>query len=193
MVRISGGRLKGRRIVASKKVFAAAEGDELRPTSAKVREAIFNIMQAEIYNALFLDLYAGTGAVGLEALSRGAEKVFFAEDSRVRCKALMDYIHRLNLDDRTSVYQGKAEAFLQSAVRKGLKFDIIFADPPYLSDEIGKVLPYIGEQGLLKDGGSVLIEHSSKSTLHEGGMPHIRLIKQYRYGDTMITLYRKEK
>jgi 16S rRNA (guanine(966)-N(2))-methyltransferase RsmD len=84
MVRISSGRLKGRKVVTSKKIFATAEGDELRPTSSKVREAIFNILQAEIDQAVFLDLYAGTGAVGLEALSRGAERVFFVKTVRAK-------------------------------------------------------------------------------------------------------------
>ena len=95
MVRISSGRLKGRKVVTSKKIFVSADRHELRPTSSKVREAIFNIVQTEIDHALFLDLYAGTGAVGLEALSRGAERVFFVENSQLRAKAIMDYIHKL--------------------------------------------------------------------------------------------------
>jgi len=192
MVRISSGRLKGRKVVTSKKIFISTDRDDLRPTSSKVREAIFNIVQTEIDHALFLDLYAGTGAVGLEALSRGAEKVFFVENSHIRAKAVVDYIHKLGLDDRASVYQEEAEAFLKRAMRTGLKFDIIFADPPYLSGEIDKVLPYIGECNILKDDGCILIEHSSKIALPEN-IQNIKLAKNYRYGDTMITLYRKEE
>jgi 16S rRNA (guanine(966)-N(2))-methyltransferase RsmD len=192
MVRISSGRLKGRKVVTSKKIFVSADKDELRPTSSKVREAIFNILQTEIDHSLFLDLYAGTGAVGLEALSRGAEKVFFVENNQVRAKAVMDYIHKLGLDDRASVYQEEAEAFLKRAMRTGLKFDIIFADPPYLSGEIDKVLPNIGEFNMLKDDGCILVEHSSKTALSEN-MHNIKLVKNYKYGDTMLTLYRKEE
>ena len=192
MVRISSGNLKGRKIVASKKIFISTDKNELRPTSSKVREAIFNIVQTAIDHALFLDLYAGTGAVGLEALSRGAEKVFFVENSNIRAKAVMDHIHKLGLDDGASVYQEEAEAFLKMAMRTGLKFDIIFADPPYLSGELDKVLPYIGECNILKDDGRILIEHSSKIALPEK-IQNIKLAKNYRYGDTMITLYRKEE
>ncbi len=192
MVRISSGSLKGRKVVISKKIFISADRDELRPTSSKVRESIFNILQTEIDKALFLDLYAGTGAVGLEALSRGAGKVYFVENNQVRAKAVMDYIHRLGLDDRASVYQEEAEAFLKRAMRTGLKFDIIFADPPYLSGEIDKVLPNIGQCKILKDDGCILVEHSSKTALPEN-IQNLKLAKNYRYGDTMITLYRKEQ
>lgn len=192
MVRISSGSLKGRKVVTSKKVFVSTDRDELRPTSSKVREAIFNILQSEIGQALFLDLYAGTGAVGLEALSRGAEKVFFVENNQVRAKAVMDYVHKLGLDDRASVYQEEAGAFLKRAMRTGLKFDIIFADPPYMSGEIANVLPNLGGYNILKEDGCILVEHPSKTALTEN-IQNLRPVKKYRYGDTMITLYRKEK
>lgn len=192
MVRISSGRLKGRKVATSKKIFASTDKDELRPTSSKVRESVFNILQTEINNALFLDLYAGTGAVGLEALSRGAEKVSFVENNQVRAKAIMDYIHKLGLDDRASVYQEEAEAFLKRAMRTGLKFDIIFADPPYRSGEIGKVFPNIGDYNILKEDGCIIVEHSSKLALTEN-MHNIKMVKNYKYGDTMLTLYRKEE
>ena len=190
MIRISSGRLKGRKVVTSKKIFSSSDSEELRPTSAKVREAIFDIVRPEIDGALFLDLYAGTGAVGFEAISRGAEKVVFVESSPVRSAAIMDYIRKIGLDDRASVYQEKAETFLQRAMRTGMKFDIIFLDPPYQSDEMERVLPYIGEYDILKDDGCMLVEHSSKSAL-PGHIMLIKQIKNYTYGDTRITLYRK--
>jgi 16S rRNA (guanine966-N2)-methyltransferase len=192
MVRISSGRLKGRKVATSKKIFASSGGDDLRPTSAKVREAIFDILRAETDHAFFLDLYAGTGAVGLEALSRGAEKVFFIEDNPVRSRALVDYIRKVNLGDRAVVHQEKTETFLQRALKTGLKFDIIFADPPYASDEIDRVLPSIGQFNFLKEDGCMLVEHSSKRKLPDR-LQNIKLIKNYKYGDTMITLYRKEQ
>ena len=191
MVRISGGRLKGRKIVSSKKIFDSTDSSELRPTSAKVREAVFDIVRPEIGHALFLELYAGTGAVGFEALSQGAEKVVFVESSPPRSKAITDYARKIGLKDRTSVYQENADIFLQRAMRTGMRFDIIFLDPPYQSDELEKVLPYIAEHGILKDDGCVLVEHSSKTVLPDS-LQSLRLVKNYKYGDTMITLYRKE-
>jgi 16S rRNA (guanine(966)-N(2))-methyltransferase RsmD len=192
MVRISSGRLKGRKVATSKKIFTSSGGDGLRPTSAKVREAIFDILRAETEHAFFLDLYAGTGAVGLEALSRGADRVIFIEDNPVRARALVDYILKVNLGDRALVYQEKVETFLQRALKTGIKFDIIFADPPYASDEIDRVLPAVGQFNILKEDGCVLVEHSSKKHL-PACLQNIKLIKNYKYGDTMITLYRKEQ
>jgi 16S rRNA (guanine(966)-N(2))-methyltransferase RsmD len=192
MIRISSGKLKGRKVVTSNKIFSSSGSEELRPTSSKVREAIFDIVRAEVEHSLFLELYAGTGVVGFEALSRGAEKVVFVESSPVRSKAIMDYTSKIGLDDRTSVNQEKAEIFLQRAMRTGMKFDIIFLDPPYQSDEIEKVLPYIGEYEILKDDGCVLVEHSSRAALSDS-LQSLRLIKNYKYGDTMITLYRKKQ
>ena len=191
MVRISSGRLKGRKVVTSRKIFTQAEGDELRPTSSKVREAIFNILQAEINQAMFLDLYAGTGAVGLEALSRGAERVFFVESSQVRSKAIMDCLIRIGLEARAVVYRETTDAFLKRAAMRGMQFDIIFADPPYISDEFAEALPYVAEHNILKADGCILVEHSSKKVLPEH-LHDIKRIKDYKYGDTMITLYRKE-
>jgi 16S rRNA (guanine966-N2)-methyltransferase len=140
-------------------------------------------------HATFLDLYAGTGAVGLEALSRGAERVVFVESSHDRSKAVKDYLARVGMDDRAAVYQEKAEAYLQREKRAGMTFDIIFADPPYLSDEIERVLTHIGDYNILKDAGCMLVEHSSKKVLPEH-LENFRLIKNYKYGDTMLTLYR---
>jgi 16S rRNA (guanine(966)-N(2))-methyltransferase RsmD len=192
MVRISSGRLKGRKVVTSRKIFTSTEGDELRPTSSKVREAIFNILQAEIDQSMFLDLYAGTGAVGLEALSRGAERVFFVESNQVRSKAIVDYIKKLDLEARAVVYRETTNAFLKRAVMRGMQFDIIFADPPYISDDFEQALPYVAEHNILKDDGCILVEHSSKKVLPEH-IHDIKRIKNYKYGDTMLTLYRKEQ
>lgn len=191
MVRISGGQLKGRKIVSSKKIFESADRSELRPTSAKVREAIFDILRPEIDHALFLELYAGTGAVGFEALSQGAEKVLFVESSPPRSKAITDYARKIGLEYRTSVYQENADIFLQRAMRTGMRFDIIFLDPPYQSDEIEKVLPFIAEHDILREDGCLLVEHSTKSALPDS-LQSMKVKKHYRYGDTMITLYRKE-
>jgi 16S rRNA (guanine966-N2)-methyltransferase len=190
MVRISSGSLKGRRVVTSKKIFVSSGSEQLRPTSSKVREAIFNILRTEIEHAVFLDLYAGTGSVGLEALSRGAARVVFVEGSSVRSDALIDYIQKMRLHDRAAVYQEKAEVFLQRAMKSGMKFDVIFADPPYASYEIEKILSGTGLYHILKNNGCMLIEHSSKRAL-PGQVQDIKRLKEYKYGDSMITLYRK--
>jgi 16S rRNA (guanine966-N2)-methyltransferase len=190
MVRISGGKLKGRNVAGSKKIFTLPDSEELRPTSSKVRESVFNILHGEVGDAHFLDLYAGTGAIGLEALSRGAADVVFVEENKPRAMKITDFIRRIGQEDRTAVYRETAESFLLKASESARSFDIIFIDPPYASGEIAKVVPLIAESGILKDGGSMLVEHSSRKLLPEQ-VNDIRKVKSYKYGDTTVTLYRK--
>jgi 16S rRNA (guanine(966)-N(2))-methyltransferase RsmD len=166
--------------------------DELRPTSAKVREAIFDILQNEIKGAVFLDLYAGTGAVGIEALSRGAEQVVLVERNKERARAIGQYIGQADVEDRVDVYVQNAEVFLKRACAAGALFDIIFADPPYASDEINKVLVLLNKHNVLGEGGCLIIEHASKSRLPDDTGP-FKFKRNYRYGDTMLTLYKKVK
>jgi 16S rRNA (guanine966-N2)-methyltransferase len=189
-VRISSGGLKGRKI-ASRKAFRGKTGDELRPTSAKVREALFDILRNDVAGAVFLDLYAGTGAVGFEALSRGAEKAYMVESNPVRFHALNDAIDQMGLQGRAFSYRDEALSFLAKASSSGISFDVIFADPPYASEEIGKILPFIDLRDVLKAGGCLVIEHSSKKSLNFEPRS-LKMVKNYRYGDTSLTLYRKE-
>jgi 16S rRNA (guanine966-N2)-methyltransferase len=189
-VRISSGGLKGRKI-DSRKVFRGKNGDELRPTSAKVREALFDILRNDVAGAVFLDLYAGTGAVGFEALSRGTEKAHMVESNPVRFYALNDAIDRMGLHGRAFSYREEALSFLARASSSGMSFDVIFADPPYASDEIGKILPFIDLNDVLKAGGCLVIEHPSKKILNFA-LRSLIMVKNYRYGDTSLTLYRKE-
>jgi 16S rRNA (guanine(966)-N(2))-methyltransferase RsmD len=189
-MRISAGELKGRKIGAKKLFAKRAGGNDLRPTSAKVREAIFDILRGEVEGASFLDLYAGMGTVGMEALSRGAGKVVFVESVRPRAKAIGEMIEKIGLHNRAEIHCEQAEAFLKRASRAGETFDIIFADPPYASDEIAKMLPLIDEYGILDAQGAVLCEHATKLKVPDAAGTLI-LKKQYRYGDTMLALYRK--
>ncbi len=190
-MRISAGEFKGRKI-GSKKLFVKRAGkDDLRPTPAKVREAIFDILRSEIEGASLLDLYAGTGTIGIEALSRGAESVVFVESVRPRVKAISDLIDRLNLASKASVHGEETEAFLKRASVTGETYDIIFADPPYASDEIEKILPLIDKYGILDADGVLLCEHGAKAAVPVAS-GSLKLRKQYRYGDTRLALYRKE-
>ncbi len=190
-MRISCGQLKGRK-VAPQKICLKKDGSRrLRPTSSKVREAIFDILRNYIDGAVFVDLYAGTGAVGFEGLSRGARSVYFIEEDRVRSKTIEDFIKKAGLGDRAYVYSEKAQDFLTGASRSGISVDIIFADPPYASDEIERILPLIDTYDVLRKGGCLIVEHSSRASVPYD-FESLARIKNYRYGDTMLTLYRKE-
>lgn len=191
-MRIFGGKLKGRKISAGKFLSDKNDSNELRPTSAKVRESIFNILQKEINGADFLDLYAGTGAVGLEAISRGAGKVWFVENSKLRSKQIIDYLRKFGFTGMADVFHDSSVDFIKRTSASGQNFDIIFADPPYASDEIMKIIQNIGASGVLRSGGCFLVEHSSKVALPEEAGDLSRF-KNYKYGDTMLTLYRRDK
>lgn len=189
-IRISGGTAKGRKIDYKK--VSAKGTDKLRPTSSKVREAIFDILRDRIIGSTFVDLYAGSGGVGIEALSRGAGCTIFVETNPLRIKIIEQLIDEFGFKNKAIVKRSKAYDFLEKEAKKGGSFDIIFLDPPYQSEELMKVLPLIGKTGLLKPDGLLIAEHFSKKTLPEK-IEGLRMVKSYRYGDTSLTLYRLEE
>jgi 16S rRNA (guanine966-N2)-methyltransferase len=190
-VRISAGGLKGRK-VGSRKVFRGQPGNDLRPTSAKVREALFDILRNVISDSVFLDLYAGTGAVGFEALSRGAGKAYLVESNPIRFRALSSAIDNMQLQGRAFSCRDEALTFLSKASSSGTSFDVIFADPPYASEELAKIVPFIELHAFLRAGGYLIVEHHTKKTL-TFELRSLKVVKTYRYGDTSLTLYRKEQ
>lgn len=187
MPRISGGQLKGRTL--TRKVFRGP--DDLRPTSSKVREAVFDILRDRITGSSFLDLYAGTGAVGFEALSRGASEVIFVESSPSRARILKSEIDRFGVAGRAFLITGKADMFVRRAASEPRTFDIIFADPPYASSELDEILRLIDENDVLSPNGCLIAEHTAKYTPCDA-FRSFKIAKRYRYGDTMLSLYRRE-
>jgi 16S rRNA (guanine966-N2)-methyltransferase len=189
-MRISGGLAKGRR-TATKSLLKSSHGEVLRPTSSKVREAIFDIIRDRIEGASFVDLYAGTGTVGLEALSRGADRAFFVEPNRLRAKTIKENAVKFSFSEKAIVIDSNAHKFLNWAYNENKKFDIFFLDPPYFSEEIINTLPVIGEKELLNDSGIVIAEHFFKKKLPET-VNDLKIIRSYRYGDTVLTIYMKK-
>ncbi len=189
-MRISGGTAKGRRTATKRILIKTSSGERLRPTSSKVREALFDIIRKRIEGASFIDLYAGTGTVGLEALSRNARKAVFVEPDQLRAMTIKKNIGELGFHEKASVVKSRAYEFLKKASAEKESFDIFFVDPPYHSEEIEKVLPFIGEEGLLSEDGIVIVEHFFKKKMPEKAGT-LKIERSYRYGDTMLTLYRK--
>ncbi|MGD0883579.1 MAG: 16S rRNA (guanine(966)-N(2))-methyltransferase RsmD [Thermodesulfovibrionales bacterium] len=190
-MRISGGVAKGRRVGSKKAFIQKSEEEELRPTSSKVREAIFDILQEQIRDASFLDLYAGTGAVGFEALSRGATRVDFVETSPLRVRIINHFLSEFNFKERSRVIREKVHDFIKKTTPRGDSYDVIFLDPPYFSDELLRVLSLLGEGGIARDGGIVIAEHFYKTVLPDT-MNGLRKRRTYNYGDTSLSLYRLE-
>lgn len=189
-MRISGGSAKGRR-TATKGIFARASKEgRLRPTSSKVREALFDILKNRIEGATFVDLYAGTGAVGFESLSRGAAKAVFIDPDPVMIENMKRNADHFGFSQKAEIIHGRGGEFLKKAASDHRRYDIYFIDPPYHSDEIDKILPVIGKEDLLKADGIVVVEHFSKKVIPDQ-VERLVLHKRYRYGDTMLSLYKK--
>ncbi|NTU43691.1 MAG: 16S rRNA (guanine(966)-N(2))-methyltransferase RsmD [Nitrospirales bacterium] len=185
-MRITGGSAKGRNVGLRKAFTQRGEGTDLRPTPAKVRKAIFDILGERVWESRFLDLYSGSGAVGIEALSRGAASVVFVEQDPVRAKIIRDMTERFGFGEKAKIVVDDVKSFLR---KRSVVFDIIFADPPYGSPELDLILPEISLRGIGADHGIVILEHSSKKTmpLSDGSL---ELKKTYKYGDTSLSLYR---
>lgn len=176
-MRITGGTGRGRRL----KVPPGG----VRPTSDKVKQALFNIMGGRVEEATFLDLFAGAGGIGIEALSRGARKVTFVDDSRESLKIIGRNVEQAGFAARAQLIFSKVESFLR---KPSGPFDIIFLDPPY-AVELAPLLDLIANAGILKPGGDVISEHFKKqpSPPRAGTLT---LYREARYGDTILAFYR---
>lgn len=188
-MRISGGSAKGRKVGLKKAFSKKAEGDDLRPTSAKVRKAIFDILAGRIIDARFLDLYAGSGAVGLDALSRGAGRVSFVEEDSLRVNIIRDFVEKFGFKGKADIVRDGAASFVR---RTSAVFDIIFVDPPYASNELQTILPLIDSRGILSDGGVLIAEHSTRKSPSDT-IGTLYLAKRYKYGDTSLSVYRVQR
>ena len=162
-----------------------------RPTSDRLRETLFNVLAPRIEGAAFLDLYAGSGAVGMEALSRGAASVLFVERAEAALKALRANLARLGLTAAFRIHSGSVAAFLRRQAAGQAGFDLVFLDPPYDAfEEYAGTLGLLGRStdGLLRPGALVIAEHRRKECLEEeyGSLKRRRLLEQ---GDAALSFY----
>lgn len=171
-MRVAGGNRKGQRLKVSRK--------GIRPTKNIVREAIFNIIGNYIHDAKVLDIFAGSGALGIESLSRGAAHCVFIEK---RPKILAENIEKMLFKDQTEIIKGDFKAGLMRIKKRS--FNIIFLDPPYYEDYMEKALALISNHNLLQNSGLIIAEHSPKKNfVLPGGFS---LFKEKQYGETAVT------
>jgi 16S rRNA (guanine966-N2)-methyltransferase len=175
-VRVTGGRLRSRRLLRPP--------SGVRPTSDRVREAIFDRL-GDVAGAAVLDLYAGIGSLGIEAASRGAERVVFVErDSRCRT-VLQRNLAALGLDRGVRIAAGDAARVVRALGRRGERFDLVLVDPPYASGEAGRALEAVVAAGILARGATVVLESGRR---HPVPVPAgLAPIDERRYGDTVVT------
>jgi 16S rRNA (guanine(966)-N(2))-methyltransferase RsmD len=179
-LRIGGGRFKGRRL-------QSVPGLGVRPTSGRVRQALFNMLRPLIGNAIFVDLFAGTGSVGLEALSHGARQAFFVERDRRTVAVLQDNIQRCAVADRTTVIVDALPQALQQ-VTATASVDVLFLDPPYDSDLAETTLDALQGMALLALHGILIWQHAVQHAV-PGDVLGRPCWKVRRYGDTQLSLY----
>ena len=179
-MRVITGSARGKRLVT------VQGNDIVRPTGEKVKEALFSSIQFDIEGRRVLDLFAGSGQLGIEALSRGAESAVFVDINDASLKAVKQNLAATGLEDCSAVYKSDYSSF---AIRCTQKFDIAFLDPPYqagiLEDAVSKTIP------LMSDYGKIFCEHPLELKLPEK-IGAFSTVKVYRYGKTLVTVYAKD-
>lgn len=182
------------RVIAGKfrsRTLIAPRGLDTRPTSDRLRETLFNVLAPRIEGAVFLDLYAGSGANGIEALSRGVERVVFVEKAASAASAIHKNLQVLGVCESWQLEARSAAASIKRLVEQGQSFDLVFLDPPYkAADEYALVLGLLGGNcsSLLAQDAVVIAEHHRKQTLEDayGRLRRYRLLEQ---GDAVLSFY----
>ena len=181
-MRVIGGVYRGRRL-------RSVGGLAVRPTSDRLRETLFNILAPKIHGSRFLDICAGSGAVGIEAVSRGAGEVTFIERSRRACAVIEANLGSLGIKQATVIKQDAATS-LKKLERGTVQFDIAFFDPPYASEIYGEVMNQLGSDGLLTDDALVIVEHRVKTPpIPECGI--LRMFREVRQGESALSFFER--
>jgi 16S rRNA (guanine966-N2)-methyltransferase len=185
-MRIIGGDAKGRIIYLPKQ-------SQLRPTSDGIKESLFNILHA-ISGKSFVDLFAGSGNVGLEALSRGAAKVIFVEKNTVMVNAIKRNIRELSLAGEYEIMAVEASKGIRKLQNRGEILDFLFADPPYERGFVREIFHTLGSRNILSQDGILIIQHSVREDPDENHTGDFILTDRRRYGDTHLSFFKiKEK
>ena len=176
---------------AKGKKLNSLEGLETRPTLDRVKEAVFNIIQFDIKDSVVLDLFSGSGALGIEALSRGAKEAILCDASSKAIKIINKNLEETRLKDKAKVIN--TDYLVALSKIKDKKFDIIFLDPPYKSDYVEKSIEYISKYNLLAENGIIIVETNDKNKIDEiKAKKDLEVYDTRKYGIAIIIFIRKE-
>jgi len=175
-MRVITGSARGRKLMTM-------SGNDVRPTTDKVKESIFSIIQFQIPGSVVLDLFAGSGQLGIEALSRGASKAYFVDKSKASINVITENITLTEFEEKSKIVYMDSIDFLKSTSEK---FDIAFLDPPYHSGILEQVLPVLASH--MNEGGRIICEHESRLVIPEK-IDSIHLKKIYKYGKIEISQF----
>ena len=181
-MRVISGFLKGRNILGYTL-------DGTRPTMDRVKESLFGIIQNYVNDSICLDLFAGSGSLGIEAISNGAKKCYFVDKSIDAIKVLNENLNNFNIENKTKVIKNDYINALNYFKEKNIKFDIIFLDPPYKMHILNNIMNYLIENDLLNDNGIIICETDNQYL--DNNIKKLELIKQKKYGTTYLYIYRK--
>ncbi len=160
-------------------------GLTVRPTADRVKEALFNILSPRIIGALFLDLYAGSGAIGIEALSRGAHSCIFVDNKKSNHKLIKENLIKTGLDNNARLIMADVKKALITLSRDEVKADLVYLDPPYNMTDLSPVVNYIINRGVIAENGLVIVEHGCSNRQWADDFAPSR---QKKYGDTCLTI-----
>ncbi|MFD3156520.1 16S rRNA (guanine(966)-N(2))-methyltransferase RsmD [Haloimpatiens sp. FM7330] len=180
-MRIIAGEARGRKLLSP-------EGMNTRPTLDRIKESIFSIIQTRVYGAKTIDVFAGTGSLGLESVSRGAKECYLIDKHPVTFGLLKKNVENLRFEDRCKCYNMDSYEALKSLGDKGLEFDLIFIDPPYRKEMIPLSVDIIHEKKLLNREGLIVCKIDTIEDIYEGN-GKIQLTDKRRYGNTTVCFY----
>jgi len=180
-MRITTGSLKGRRLKSPGKL-------KIRPPLDQLKQSVFNMLTGEIEGKTVLDLFAGTGSFGLEALSRGAGSAIFVDSSFKACRLLKENVKLLQLEDKATVMCRKVNDTLKDFSKTGKKFNLIFVDPPFPANLCQKTLDKLAEQYLLNHKALIVIHHYQKEKV-DSSFPNLKLVRERKFGDNLVSIF----
>lgn len=190
-MRIISGTAKGRKLLSPKnegRVTLKGELRATRPTLDRVKVSMFNIINHKIYGASVLDMFAGTGSLGLECASRGADKVTLLEKFKETYDILVENITVLGFKDNATAFHKDAYEFIKSSGSKEEKFDIIFVDPPYLNNMVEESIRLIEQYDLLSQNGVIVSKYDKDEPIYKPEGKY-ELIDERKYGKTILGFY----
>lgn len=182
-MRIIGGKARGTKLYT-------LEGDNTRPTLDRVKESLFNIIQRDIQESIFLDLFSGSGAIGLEAVSRGAKKAILCDKSKDAINIIKKNIEKTHFQEQIELYQLPFEKLLNDKIKE--KIDIIYIDPPYKTDFVYNAIKIILDKNLINDDSIVIIETDEEQrVINQIKELNVEVVNQRQYGRAHLIFVKK--
>jgi 16S rRNA (guanine(966)-N(2))-methyltransferase RsmD len=181
-MRVISGKCRGTKL-------SAPDGMNTRPTTDRIKETLFNILAFDVPGCRFLDVFSGSGAIGIESLSRGAKEATFIEQDKQAARVIRDNLTKTRLTPFATLYETDVLTALRTLAARHTAFDLIFLDPPYALPTIPLVLEHIVSGNLLSDGGYMVLEHATGTDYPVKGL---RVLREKKLKTTTLTFYERE-